>query len=87
MTEIGFIQSLRDSCVYIKALKDGSNAYLLIYVDDLLVAAKDKQVIVELKQKILGMEIRRDRAARKLWMGQESYLRKVLELYRMEDSN
>lgn len=42
MSEIGFTQSLRDSCVYIKTHKDGSKAYLLIYVDDMLVAAKEE---------------------------------------------
>ena len=68
----------------------------------MLVAAKDNSVIAELKQKlsdkfdmkdlgqakkILGMEIRRDRSEGKLWMGQESYLRKVLELYKMDNAN
>jgi len=30
-----------DHCVYYKVLPDGSFIYLLLYVDDMLVAAKD----------------------------------------------
>ena len=61
--------------------------YLLIYVDDMLVAAKDLEAIQHLKtelsqkfemkdlgaaKRILGMEIVRDRAAGELWLSQES---------------
>ncbi|CAA7022682.1 unnamed protein product [Microthlaspi erraticum] len=67
----------------------------------MLVAAKDKEVISELKQKlnekfemkdlgpakkILGMEISRDREKGLLWISQEGYLCKVLELYKMEQA-
>lgn len=100
MTE-GFEKSVRDHCVYIKTLEDGSKAYLLIYVDDMLLAAKDKKVISELKRKfsdkfemkdlgaakmILGMEISRDRTAGKLWLSQEGYMEKVLEVYKMAEA-
>lgn len=49
ISEIGFTKSLREICVYVKTHEDESKVYLLIYVDDMLVAAKDKGVIVELK--------------------------------------
>jgi len=99
MLEIGFEKSPRDSCAYIKSLEDGSKIYLLIYVDDMLVATKDMKVISELKQKlserfemkdlgaakkILGMEITRERSKGTLTLSQEDYLNKVLELYKME---
>ncbi|KAL9293695.1 putative RNA-directed DNA polymerase [Arabidopsis thaliana] len=99
MLEIGFEKSPRDSCAYIKSLEDVSKIYLLIYVDDMLVATKDMKVISELKQKlserfemkdlgaakkILGMEITRERSEGTLTLSQEDYLNKVLELYKME---
>ncbi|KAL1189498.1 Retrovirus-related Pol polyprotein from transposon TNT 1-94 [Cardamine amara subsp. amara] len=99
MLEIGFERSPRDSCAYIKSMEDGSKVYLLIYVDDMLVAARDMKVISKLKQKlsekfemkdlgaakkILGMEIVRDRVKGTLTLSQEGYLSKVLEMYKME---
>ncbi|KAL1190989.1 Retrovirus-related Pol polyprotein from transposon TNT 1-94 [Cardamine amara subsp. amara] len=101
MLEIGFERSPRDSCAYIKSMEDGSKVYLLIYVDDMLVAARDMKVISKLKQKlsekfemkdlgaakkILGMEIVRDRVKGTLTLSQEGYLSKVLEMYKMEQS-
>jgi hypothetical protein len=70
----GFKRSFYDSCVYIKFV-DGSPIYLLLYVDDMLIAAKSKIDITNLKEqlssefemkglgaakKILGIEISRD---------------------------
>ena len=67
-----------DSCVYLKKFDDGTYVYLLLYVDDMLIASVNKKHIQELKnllssefemkdlgdaRKILGMEITRDRAA------------------------
>lgn len=96
MTEIGFVRGSYDNCAYIKVLPDGSRIYLLLYVDDMLVAAKNMFDIIELKKelslrfemkdlgaakKILGMEITRNREAGELWLSQESYLKKILETY------
>src|SRR5581483_8939494 len=70
-----------DNCVYYKKCDDGSMVYLLIYVDDMLIAAKDMKEIQVIKdqlnaefdmkdlgaaKKILGMEIVRDREAKTL---------------------
>ena len=80
-----FIQNQYDSCVYFKTLSDGSFIYLLLYVDDMLIAAKNRAEINKLKQllnsefemkdlgaakKILGMEIWRDRDAGLLYVSQ-----------------
>ena len=74
----GFKRSTYDSCVYIKVF-DGSPIYLLLYVDDMLIAAKSKEQITTLKKqlssefdmedlgaakKILGMVITR---GQKFW--------------------
>ncbi|GJW32315.1 retrovirus-related pol polyprotein from transposon TNT 1-94 [Tanacetum coccineum] len=65
-----------DECVYLRKFLDGSFLYLVLYVDDMLIAAPNKDQIRELKdqlsnefdmkdlgaaKRILGMEIRRDR--------------------------
>ncbi|KAG8496699.1 hypothetical protein CXB51_007954 [Gossypium anomalum] len=76
MTSHDFKRSSFDSCVYFKKNNDGSFVYLLLYVDDMLIAAKDKGEIRKVKaqlseefemkdlgpaKKILGTEILRDR--------------------------
>ena len=76
-----FKRSSFDSCVYFKQCNNESFLYLLLYVDDMLIAAKSKEEIrivkaqlnneFEMKglgasKKILGMEILRDRVAGRL---------------------
>ncbi|KAH9679095.1 hypothetical protein KPL71_025975 [Citrus sinensis] len=82
-----------DHCVYFRKLQEGSFIYLLLYVDDMLIASKSKDEIEKLKtqlnqefkmkdlgeaKKILGMEICRDRARGKVSLSQKQYLKKVL---------
>ncbi|KAL5858125.1 hypothetical protein ACOSQ3_005583 [Xanthoceras sorbifolium] len=97
----GYSRSQYDSCVYFRKLKDGSFVYLLLYVDDMLIAAKDMFELNKLKselsgefemkdlgaaKKILGMEIRRDKAAGKLYLTQKSFVEKVLERFGMKNA-
>lgn len=78
--------------------KDGNIIFLLLYVDDMLIACKDMSKIQELNtllgrefdmkdlgstQNILGMKIRRDKVAGKLWLSQSKYVSKVLEKFNM----
>lgn len=89
-------RSKYDHCVYLRRLQDGSYIYLLLYVDDMLIAAKSQTEIDKLKaqlskefemkdlgeaKKILGMEITRDRKRGKLWLSQKQYLQKVLQRF------
>jgi len=75
-----------DSCVYHKKLLDGTFVYLLLYVDDMLIASKSIFEINKLKillnnefelkiltvaKKILGMETHKDRSAGKLYLSQK----------------
>jgi hypothetical protein len=75
MLSHGFKRSKYSSCVYIKHV-NGSPIYLLLYVDNMLIAAKSRKEITTLKKllssefemkdlcvanQILGMEITRDR--------------------------
>nr|CAE03834.3 OSJNBb0013J13.11 [Oryza sativa Japonica Group] len=100
MLSHGFKWSEFDSCVYIKFV-NGSPIYLLLYVDDMLIAAKSKEQITTLKKqlssefdmkdlgaakKILGMEITRDINFGLLFLSQQSYIKKVLEHFNMHDA-
>jgi hypothetical protein len=95
-----FRRSNYDSCVYLKVVY-GSAIYLLLYVDDMLIAAKDKSEIAKLKaqlssefemkdlgavKKILGMEITRERHSDKLYLSQKGYIEKVLRRFNMHDA-
>lgn len=101
MGEIGFKRSEYDNYAYTKMLQDGSMIYQLIYVDDMLVAARNKEAIAQLKhelslhfeikdlgpaKRILGMEINKDRVPGALWLSQEGYLSRVLETYNMAEA-
>ena len=98
MLRIGYQRCEYDCCVYVKYLDDGSPLLLLLYVDDMLIAGKNIDDIVELKallgkefdmkdlgaaKKILGMEIRRDRSSGRLWLSQQNYIEKVLDRFDM----
>ncbi|KAG8484888.1 hypothetical protein CXB51_021392 [Gossypium anomalum] len=101
MTSHDFKRSSLDSCVYFKKNSDGSFMYLLLYVDDILIAAKDKGEIRKLKaqlseefemkdlgpaKKILGMEILRDRKASKLYLSQKGNIEKALCRFNMQSA-
>ncbi|KAL5715795.1 hypothetical protein ACHQM5_017567 [Ranunculus cassubicifolius] len=101
MVKEKYTRSEYDHCVYFKKLADGSTIYLLLYVDDMLIAAKSMSVIRSLKsqlskefemkdlgsaKKILGMEICRDRKKGTLSLSQKQYLEKVIVRYGMENA-
>lgn len=88
--------------MYYKKLDDGSFIYLLLYVDDMLIACKNMSEINRLKaqlslelqmknleaaKKILGMEIHRDRKVGTLFLSQKMYIEKLLERFGMQDVN
>ena len=89
-----------DHCVYFRKLQDGSFIYLLLYVDDMLIASRNQEEICRLKaqlskefemkdlgeaKKILGMEIARDRQRGTLCLTQKQYLKKVLQRFGMSE--
>jgi hypothetical protein len=100
MISHGFKRSDYDSCVYLKTV-NGSAIYLLLYVDDMLIAAKDKSEIAKLKEqlnlefemkdlgvarKILSVEIIRDIKFGMLYLSQRGYIEKVLCRFNMQDA-
>ncbi|KAH9670424.1 hypothetical protein KPL70_016984 [Citrus sinensis] len=89
-----------DHCAYYKRFEDNDFIILLLYVDDMLVAGPNKDRIQELKaqlarefemkdlgpaNKILRMQIHRDRNNRKIWLSQKNYLKKILRRFNMQD--
>ena len=100
MTTHEFRRCNYDSCVYFRKNRDGSFVYLLLYVDDMLIATRDKEEIGKVKsqlsaefemkdlgeaKKILGMEIVRDRKAGSLYLSQRGYIEKVLRRFNMHN--
>ncbi|CAI7899569.1 unnamed protein product [Closterium sp. NIES-54] len=81
-----------DEALYFKANDDGVTCWVLVYVDDLLAASSSPVMLKELKGLLeaafelreispvinyLGLEIMRDRPARKLWHHQQGYADKL----------
>ena len=52
MTSHDFKRSSFDSCVYFKRCNGKSFMYLLLYVDDMLIAAKSKEKIRTIKAQL-----------------------------------
>ncbi|KAH9679844.1 hypothetical protein KPL71_026299 [Citrus sinensis] len=101
MLNNGYHRSKFDNCVYYGGLDRGGAIYLLLYVDDMLIASKQKSEVEKLKnllkgefemkdlgsaKRILGMEIFRNRVAGTLFLSQEKYIKKVLERFDMHNS-
>jgi len=92
---IRYTRSHYDPCMHYNKLRGGEYIYLLLYVDDVLIASKSRSVTVKLKKdlstefemkdlgkakKVLGMEIERDRKSVKI-LTQKEYLKKVLQRF------
>jgi hypothetical protein len=97
----GYTRISHDSCMYYMQLSDGSFVYLLLYMNDMLIATKSMLEIKRLKfllseefemkdlgatKKILRMEIHRNRKAGKLYLSQKKYIEKVVERFGMKNS-
>ena len=100
VASIGFIKSKYDACFYFDNDNINNSVYLLLYVDDMLLASKDMSRINDLKKKlksefdmkdlgnakrILGIEITRNRAENKLCLKQCNYLLKLVDRFAMKN--
>jgi hypothetical protein len=80
----GFTASQADPSLYILQNEAGRSVYLLVYVDDLLIAAKRREDVATVKARLLdafdardpgpaefflGLLIKRDRERKMLWLG------------------
>ncbi|MCP3666765.1 MAG: hypothetical protein GY696_30425, partial [Gammaproteobacteria bacterium] len=92
-------QSKMDPCVYYKSV-GGDLIMLALYVDDIMFATKNKNLLENEKKLmakrfklkdlgkahyILGIQITRDRPNRKMWLTQELFLKNMLEKFGMAD--
>lgn len=99
LLDIDFQQSMADACLYTKHDNDGW-VYLLIYVDDIIIAAKSKEVIDQIKTSIqkqidiqdlgyinhyLGMEVTKDTDGI-YYLCQSTYINQVVREFGLGDS-
>jgi hypothetical protein len=96
----GFIQTFGEACIY-KKVSGSSVAFLILYVDDILLIGNDIEFLDSIKgylnksfsmkdlgaaAYILGIKIYRDRSRRLIGLSQSTYLGKVLKKFKMNQS-
>jgi transposase InsO family protein len=99
ISSFGFVENIMDQCIYQK-VSGSKTCFLILYVDDILLATNDKGLLWEVKQflsknfdmkdmgeasYVIGIKINRDRHKGVLGLSQEPYINKVLERFRMKD--
>ena len=98
--DLGFTSSINDPCLYVR--KTSSEILIIaLYVDDLLMIGNSSTQITKIKGEfkkrfemkdlgqvaiMLGVEVRRDRPKRKLYISQQEYTEHVLSRFGMEQS-
>jgi hypothetical protein len=97
----GFKENVEDNCVFAK-FKSGKYIFLILYVDDILLASTDVSLLRDTKEflssnfdmkdlgeasYVLGIEIHRDRKNGVLGLSQKAHLEEVLKKYNMHKSN
>src|SRR3954465_5813316 len=95
-----FVQSYGEACIY-KKVSGSSLAFLILYVDDILLIGNDVELLKSVKDYlnskfsmkdlgdaayILGIKITRDRSRRLIGLSQSTYLDKMLKKFRMDES-
>ena len=93
------MKSLRPICVYENRIPGIEYIYLVLYMNDMLIASKSRSAIDKLKKnsssefkkkdlgeakKVLDMKIERDRRSGKVSLTQKGYLQKVLQKYNID---
>jgi Reverse transcriptase (RNA-dependent DNA polymerase)/Pol polyprotein, beta-barrel domain/gag-polypeptide of LTR copia-type/Integrase core domain/GAG-pre-integrase domain len=94
LSDIGFAKLNAETCLYVFQGNKGDICFLVVYVDDLLLATSTRRFMEEIKTKlsasfkmrdlgpasyVLGIEIRRDRKLRTISLTQRQYVDSVLE--------
>lgn len=99
LRKFSLVPSVADPCVFY-GMVEGHELYLLLYVDDGLVLSKSNKAIDQLLsymkenfemttgncQYYVGMEIRRDRAKKKISIGQQAYIKKLVLKFNQRDA-
>ena len=100
LTSLGFTRLDAETCLYVFKDQAGNLCFLVVYVDDLLLAANSRAFMNTIKKRlaekfkmrdlgaasyILGMEIKRNRSRRTISLSQKRYIETVLGRYGMAD--
>lgn len=101
LDSLGFYSSSADPSLYIKE-SNGEYIYLLVFVDDILIFAKDKTPIQEVKDGIkscfdirdlgevtrfIGIQVERDYKSKTIKINQSSMITELLDKYNMSDAH
>jgi hypothetical protein len=96
---LGFVRSKVDHYIYSKE-EHGCFIYVASYVDDMLLIGNNMNAIKEVKKQlsskfnmkdldasnfIMGMEIKKDRETRNIWLNQMKYIETILKHFNMQD--
>ena len=96
-----FVRSEHNQCVYTREDADKGAVYMLLYVDDMLIASKSMSEVKKLKaelssefemkdlgaaRRILGMDIFRDRVCGVIRLSQTEYVKKIISNFRMVEA-
>jgi hypothetical protein len=97
--KFGFVENQVNNCIYVK-IKGSMFIILILYVDDILLASSDKNLLFKMKgflssnfdlkdlgdaSYVLGIEIHRDRTIGMLCLSQKAYIEKVLKRYHIHE--
>jgi hypothetical protein len=100
LEEFGFVAATADPALFVRS-HDKETEFLLVYVDDLLIAARELIVVEHTKKEVLsrfkgrdlgeagvylGLHITRDRAAGTLKVSQQAYSSQLLKKHGLEEA-
>jgi hypothetical protein len=95
LRRLGWTPSINDPCLFTRKMK-GKSEYLIIYVDDILIAAETEEAVALIKREIgehfrakdlgelsfiLGIKVTRNRSAKKIWLSQEAYIDQLVQRF------
>lgn len=99
LQKLNFVQSKYDSCLYVNKTNI-TPCYLIVHVDDMLIASKDTKFINEIASRIsnsfelkslgevqqfVGINVKRDINGTYI-INQSNYIQKIAETFRLEDA-
>jgi hypothetical protein len=99
LTDLSFIQSKHDSCLYINKVYE-KTCYLIVHVDDILMASEDEDIIDKLSSKISKVFELKNLGEAKQFIGinierlkngtfainQSPYIQKIAETFQLQDT-
>ena len=99
VTQNGFKENTVDKCIYLR-VNESSYIFLVLYVNDILLASNDSDLLIETKHMlsthfdmkdldeasyVLGIKILRDRANGVFKLSQRTYIGKILKRFNMHN--